>query len=68
VSARILMGRKEIAEYMGISGSRVARLRVAHPDFPKPVDILSCGPIWWAEDIEKFAKIPRPVGRPKKQQ
>jgi prophage regulatory protein len=60
-----LMGPSEVAEHLGISKQRVIQLRHINSKFPKPVAELKCGPIWLAEDIEQFAKIPRPVGRPK---
>jgi len=66
VTVRILMGIKEVALHIGVKNQRVVDLWHEHAAFPKPLDILHVGPVWWAEDIEEFAKIPRPVGRPKK--
>lgn len=63
----ILMGVREAAVTLKVQPQRVKQLWEEHPKFPEPVDVLLCGPIWWAEDIEKFAEIPRPVGRPKKE-
>ncbi len=65
---RILMGAKEAAACLGVQSQRVMELWHEHPDFPAPIDVLQQGPVWWAEDIEEFAKIPRPVGRPKKKE
>lgn len=62
----ILMGVKEAALLLKLSPERVKELWYEHPKFPEPIDVLLNGPVWWAEDIEEFAKIPRPVGRPKK--
>lgn len=63
----ILMGVKEAALLLKVKNQRVMDLWSEHPDFPKPIEVLWSGPVWWAEDIEKFALIPRPVGRPKKE-
>lgn len=65
---RILMGVKEVALHLKVGTSRVHTLWHEHPDFPKEIEVLYSGPIWWAEDIEKFAEIPRPVGRPRKKE
>lgn len=67
MTVRILMGTREAADHLGVQNQRVVDLWHEHPDFPKPLDVLNQGPVWWAEDIEEFAKIPRPVGRPKKE-
>lgn len=64
---RILMGVKEAADYIGVQNQRVVELWHEHEAFPKPLDVLHVGPVWWAEDIEAFAEIPRPRGRPRKE-
>ena len=67
MSTHILMGVKEAALCLKVQNQRVMELWHEHPDFPHPIEVLYNDPVWWAEDIEEFAKIPRPVGRPKKQ-
>lgn len=67
MTIRILMGVKEAALHLGVRNPRLVHLWHEHPQFPKPLDVLDCGPVWWAEDIEAFAKIPRPAGRPRKE-
>jgi len=44
----------EIADYLGVSRQRVARL-TRRPDFPKPIAHLSVGRIWRASDIRDWA-------------
>lgn len=66
MTVRILMGVKEAALHLKVGNQRVVELWHEHPAFPKPLDVLHAGPVWWAEDIEEFAKIPRPAGRPRK--
>lgn len=62
------MGVKEVALHLKVSTTQVHKLWHEHPKFPKEIEVLYAGPIWWAEDIEEFAKIPRPVGRPRKKE
>lgn len=58
-----ILGLSEVCERLGKSRQRVAVLR-AEGRFPDPVKTLASGPLWSAEDIDTFAAIPRPAGRP----
>jgi hypothetical protein len=57
------LGVAEVATRLGVSRSRVHFLR-SRTDFPAPKWNLACGPIWDSRDIDRFAAIPRPAGRP----
>lgn len=61
------MGVSEAAAFLGVSRQRVSQLRTIHPQLPEPVAHLSTGPVWLTSQIEAFARIPRPAGRPKKE-
>ena len=63
-----LMGHAEVATHLGVSRARVAGLATTRPKgFPPPVARLSCGPVWLAQDIERFASTwDHKPGRPKK--
>lgn len=53
----------EAAAILGVSRQRVAQLRDSGR-FPEPVAITRSGAIWLKADVERFAAIPRPTGRP----
>jgi predicted DNA-binding transcriptional regulator AlpA len=44
----------EVAEYLGVSRQRAAVL-VDRPDFPAPLDTLTVGRIWSADDVRAYA-------------
>lgn len=50
-----LLGRKEIAQLLGVSVQRVAQLMDEQQDFPEPVAHLSAGMIWDRADVEDWA-------------
>lgn len=56
----------EIAQRLGRSVGAIHQARRRHVDFPEPVRTLAVGPVWWWPDIERWAAIPRPGGRPRK--
>lgn len=63
-----LMGVQEAADFLGISRQRLYYLRTHNRYFPSPVAVLAVGPVWCAEDIEKFQENrDRRPGRPKKE-
>lgn len=65
-----LMGAAEIAEFLGLaSRQRVWQMRqAASLNFPAPVAELRVGPVWLAEDIERWAPTwKRQRGRPRKE-
>lgn len=49
------MALTEVAEFLGVSKQRAAIL-VDRPDFPAPIDVLSVGRIWSAEDVRAYAR------------
>jgi hypothetical protein len=57
------MGVAEVAARLNVSRSRVHFLR-GRSEFPAPRWMLACGPIWDSNDIDTFAALPRPAGRP----
>lgn len=57
-----LWGLTEAALHLGITPARLCTVR-EHPQFPHPVAQLACGPIFVANDIRAFGRIPRPPGR-----
>lgn len=59
-----LLGVGEAAAVLGVARQRLYQLR-ARVDFPAPFVELACGPIWLRDDIEAFARLPRPNGRPR---
>lgn len=61
-----LMGQREAAVAIGVSRQRVDQFDKENAMFPEPVARLACGPVWLAEDIERFARLPRKAGRPRK--
>lgn len=62
------MGLAEAATFLGVSKQRVGQLDETRPKgFPPPVTRLACGPVWLAQDIERFASTwDHKPGRPKK--
>jgi len=62
-----LMGNYEVAVRLGVTKQRVHQLRSTR-NFPKPIEVLACGPVWRAMDIESFARTwTRRPGPPSKQ-
>lgn len=68
-----LVGMAEAADILGFSKSNFNqhRKRYDRPGedgsdsaFPQPVQVLRCGPIWRAADMEKWAKTFNKVRRP----
>lgn len=51
-----LLGTAEVAAFMAVDKSRVARWR-SNPkvDFPRPSKTIAAGPLWSRPDIERFA-------------
>jgi hypothetical protein len=50
------MGLSEVAEYLGTTPQYLSGKISKRNDFPKPVSVLRCGPIWKAEDIIEYRK------------
>lgn len=50
-----VMALAEVAEFLGVSKQRAAIL-ADRPDFPTPIDTLTVGRIWSAEDMRAYAK------------
>lgn len=61
-----IVGVTEIAERLGRSVGAIHQARRRHADFPAPVAQLAIGPVWHWPDVERWAAIPRPTGRPRK--
>jgi predicted DNA-binding transcriptional regulator AlpA len=60
-----LAGLAEVAELLGVS-KRSASRYTRRSDFPEPVARLAAGPIWDADEVERWAAKQRPFrpGRP----
>lgn len=59
-----LVNGAEIARLLGVTRERVHQLRQT-PGFPRPVDHLPNGRLWWREDVERWAgEWRREPGRP----
>jgi predicted DNA-binding transcriptional regulator AlpA len=64
----VLLSIAEIAELLGISGTRVRRIIVNREDFPEPVARLSACNVWTMSSVLAFVdRWPRRVGRPRKE-
>jgi len=50
-----LMGVAEVAELLGVSRQRVTQLAKTEA-FPEPIAHLAAGPVWQAEDVERWAR------------
>lgn len=50
-----VMALAEVAEFLGVSKQRAAIL-VDRPDFPDPIDTLTVGRIWSAEDVRGYVR------------
>lgn len=61
-----LVSVTEIAQRLGRSLGAIHQARRRHPDFPAPIVTLATGPVWAWSEIERWAAIPRPSGRPRK--
>jgi hypothetical protein len=61
------VGVAEAAKLLELSKSQTWRVSRSHDLFPEPVAYLVTGPVWDAHEVREFAKIPRPVGRPRKE-
>lgn len=62
-----LVSVTEIAQRLGRSADAIHQARRRHADFPAPLATLAVGPIWSWADVERWAAIPRPGGRPRKE-
>lgn len=64
-----LWGMTEVCENLGLSRARVHQFRRnvnnLYPDFPKPVAVLSCGPIWVAAEVKAWDEQRPKVGGPR---
>lgn len=49
-----VMALAEVADFLGVSKQRAAIL-VERPDFPAPIDTLTVGRIWSAEEVRAYA-------------
>lgn len=49
----VLLGLSEVAARLGISRQRAHKLAM-HTEFPPPVARLASGPIWSADDVDRF--------------
>jgi len=50
-----LAGVSEVADYLSITPSALADRRRRF-DFPAPIAILRCGPIWDMDEVEAYAE------------
>lgn len=62
-----LVSVTEIAQRLGRSADAIHQARRRHADFPAPLVTLATGPVWAWSDVERWAAIPRPGGRPRKE-
>lgn len=56
-----------IARRTGRTVGAVHQLRRRNADFPAPIVTLATGPVWAWSVVERWAAIPRPTGRPRKE-
>lgn len=61
-----LVSVTEIAQRLGRSVGAIHQARRRHSDFPEPLATLATGPVWEWSDVERWAAIRRPGGRPRK--
>lgn len=62
-----LMGTGEVARFLRVTPGWVHQLRrIPRFNFPEPLATLDCGPVWLAQDVEKFATVRRRPGPKKK--
>ncbi|MDP8930113.1 MAG: hypothetical protein M3O70_16480 [Actinomycetota bacterium] len=62
-----LVGISDIAELLDVSKQRAWALAHDRDDFPRPIMIVSAGPLWLREAVEAFdERWARKPGRPKK--
>jgi len=57
-----LAGLAEVASLAGVTRKR-AWQHTQHPDFPKPVQVLTMGPVWRESDVQAFLNTERKPGR-----
>jgi hypothetical protein len=50
-----LVGTAEAAAILGVGRAAFCDRRHAHDNFPEPVQVLACGPIWLRAQIELYA-------------
>ncbi len=51
-----LAGVAEAAKIIGVPKSSIPGRRERDPEFPKPVALLRCGPIWRTSQIRAYAR------------
>lgn len=61
-----LVSVTEIAQRLGRTVGAIHQLRRRNVGFPEPLATLATGPVWAWSDVERWAAIPRPPGRPRK--
>jgi hypothetical protein len=54
------MGLSEVAEYLGTTPQYLSGKVSKRRDFPKPISVLKCGPIWRTEEIIEYWKEKSP--------
>lgn len=59
-SPRRLAGTREVAEILRVSRQRVHQL-LGSDGFPKPIDTIAAGAVWWKDEIERWAERNRPT-------
>ena len=52
----VLMGLSEAADYLEISPQYMSAKTSKREDFPKPICVLKCGPIWNTAEIIEYRK------------
>jgi len=55
ISVDDIVGLAEIADLLGRTSKAMWQLKQRHPDFPRPVRTLRCGPVWNAEEVQSWA-------------
>jgi predicted pyridoxine 5'-phosphate oxidase superfamily flavin-nucleotide-binding protein len=67
VSRRELAAAAEGQRILGVGASRWAQLQRGDPNFPEPLDELTVGKIWDAQELRDYARTRnRSPGRPRK--
>jgi transcriptional regulator with XRE-family HTH domain len=61
-----VVGTSEVAKMLGVTRQRVSQLWRQNANFPPPLAVLECGPIWVEDWLAEFARVwQRKSGRPK---
>ena len=61
----VIVGVTEIAGRLGVRVPTVQSWRRRHEGFPAPFVVLAAGPVWRWSEVQRWAAVPRPSGRPR---